>query len=63
MVAYLNKLRAGGDLLKQLQVHADEYLGPCGQSMTVIEAIAIKRKALLDAKAEIERLRILVGEK
>ena len=59
--AYLNKLRAGGDLLAQLQVHADEYTGPCGQSQTVMEATSIKRKTLLDAKAEIERLQGLLG--
>lgn len=46
---YLDKLRAGDDLILQLKVHAREYDGPCGQSATIITANAIKKQALLKA--------------
>lgn len=59
---YLDKIRAGGDLLEQLKVQADEYLGPGGQSMTAMESASIHRKTLLDAKAEITRLQAIVDK-
>jgi hypothetical protein len=54
---YLDRLNADGDLIKQLRVHAKEYDGPCGQSMTGMEANRIKKQTLLDAAKEIEDLR------
>ena len=53
---YLAQLVADGDLVTQLRVHAEEHLGPCGQSETVLRANQIKRDALLKAAGEIGRL-------
>lgn len=50
---YLEKMKAGGDLLKQLEIHAKEYDGPCGQSSNVIEGNRIKKQSLLDARNKI----------
>ncbi len=58
---YLEKLKAGGDLLEQLKVHAKEYDGPCGQSMAIMTANQIKKQALLDAAREIEALRKMLS--
>ena len=56
MSDYIQKLFAGGDLLKQLKVHADEYTGAGAQSCGVQQANKIKRDTLLAARAEVQRL-------
>lgn len=48
-VKHLDKLYANGNLLEQLKVHAEEYNGPCGQSMIHMQEAQIKKQALLDA--------------
>ena len=45
---YLKKLREGS-LVDRLGFMAKEYDGPCGQSCTVMEANANKKKNLLEA--------------
>jgi hypothetical protein len=54
---YLDKLWAGGDLLKQLEAMAKEMSGPCGQSSHTMTASNIRRQALKNAIAEIKKLR------
>jgi hypothetical protein len=58
---YLDKLRAGGDIILQLRAHAKEYDGPCGQSSTVITANMIKKQALLEAAKTILDLQDQIG--
>lgn len=53
---YVDKLQYGS-LLDHLQFMANDYLGPCGQSMSAQMINRLKREYLLEAVKEIQELR------